>query len=206
MFNNSLSQEFHFQSSKKHHSEEFKLAALYAFRKGESIKSICIRNKITRATFYNWRKQWNESKSVKPQKKTCRKLILDQDSKQELIEFFNNHPTATNEDGSIHLNNRIKPRTVSGYLLRENFTRKKVSDEPENYPDERILQETKDYLEIIRNIPIEKRVYMDESFVYDNEAPIYGRSIRGQRISRPRKRHGKRWTVLSCYSIKRDST
>ena len=34
-------------------------------------------NKIT--TFYNWRKQWDNSKSVKPLKKTGRKLILDQD-------------------------------------------------------------------------------------------------------------------------------
>ncbi|KAJ3383257.1 hypothetical protein HDU92_004292, partial [Lobulomyces angularis] len=35
---------------------EFKLATLYASRKGESIKSICVKNKITKATFFNWRK------------------------------------------------------------------------------------------------------------------------------------------------------
>ncbi|KAJ3223941.1 hypothetical protein HK099_000481 [Clydaea vesicula] len=148
----------------------------------ENRQSICVRNKITRATFYNWRKQWDESGIVKPLKKTGPKLILDKESKQELIEFFNKYPTATNEDGSIHVSNKIKPRTMS------------VSDEPENYLDERILQETKDYLDIIKNIPNETRVYMDESFVYDNEAPRYGRSISGQRKSRPRKRHGKRWT------------
>ncbi|KAJ3383756.1 hypothetical protein HDU92_003950 [Lobulomyces angularis] len=176
---------YHCQAFVKTDKFNFFLVVVYystQFRKGKSIKSICVRNKITRATFYNWRKQWDESGIVKPLKKTGPKLILDKESKQELIEFFNKYPTATNEDGSIHVSNKIKPRTMS------------VSDEPENYLDERILQETKDYLDIIKNIPNETRVYMDESFVYDNEAPRYGRSISGQRKSRPRKRHGKRWT------------
>ncbi|KAJ3220592.1 hypothetical protein HK099_004165 [Clydaea vesicula] len=37
---------------------------------------------------------------------------------------------------------------------------------------------------------------MNESFVYDNEAPTYGRSFEGQRILRPRKRHGESWTFF----------
>ncbi|KAJ3380253.1 hypothetical protein HDU92_006085 [Lobulomyces angularis] len=117
-----------------------------------NLKSICVRNKITRATFYNWRNQGDDLKSVTPLNKTGRKLILDQDSKEELIEFFNNHPTMIE------------------------------------------LQETTDYVGVIRDIPNEKRVYTDESFVYDDEEPTYGRSTRGQRISRPRKLPGKRWT------------
>ena len=36
---------------------------------------------------------------------------------------------------------------------------------------------------------------MDESFVYDNEAPRFGRSLKGERIPRSRSRHGKKWTV-----------
>ena len=44
-------------------------------------------------------------------------------------------------------------------------------------------------------IPFDKRVYVDESFVYDNEAPKRGRSLRGTVIPRVRSRHGKRWTM-----------
>ncbi|KAJ3227756.1 hypothetical protein HK099_000429 [Clydaea vesicula] len=60
--------------------------------------------------------------------------------------------------------------------------------------NERVLQETREYIQSIQEISPEKRVYMDESFIYDNEAPSMDRSMRGKHISRPRKRHGKRWT------------
>ncbi|KAJ3396057.1 hypothetical protein HDU92_004182 [Lobulomyces angularis] len=69
-----------------------------------------------------------------------------------------------------------------------------ISDEPTNYSDERVLQETREYIQSIQEISPEKRVYMDESFIYDNEAPSMDRSMGGKHISRPRKRHGKRWT------------
>jgi hypothetical protein len=53
IMSNSLSQEFHLQSTKKHHSEEFKLAALYAFRKGESIKSIYVSKTLVQLKLSN---------------------------------------------------------------------------------------------------------------------------------------------------------
>ena len=71
----------------------------------------------------------------------------------------------------------VAPRTVSDYLHRDGFTRKKVSDEPEKYPDDRVFQEIEEYLKQIESIPWDRRVYMDESFIYDNEAPRMGRSI-----------------------------
>ena len=123
-------------------------------------------------------------KSVKSLKKTGRRRKLDESSKQQLIQFCNQHHTTTNEQGSTHLNQIIKPRTISTYLQRANFTRKKVSNEPENYPNERILQETREYMEAICDVPWENRVYMDESFLYNNEAPTMGRSLRGQPILR----------------------
>ena len=40
----------------------------------------------------------------------------------------------------------------------------------------------------------EKRVYMDESYAYTNEAPAYGRAIRGKRVRRHREKWGKKFT------------
>ena len=134
-FSSSLSQQIHRVSHRKHHSKETKLTAIYFFRKGESISSICSKYKITRVTFYLWRKQWDDTKSVKPLSKTGRKQILNDDSNRKLVDFYKENPTATNEEGSAYLNFSTKPSTVSNYLKRANFTRKKVSDE-------RILEET----------------------------------------------------------------
>ncbi|KAJ3225860.1 hypothetical protein HK099_006063 [Clydaea vesicula] len=175
----SLSQEYTTIVKRKHHSEQVKLSALYAFRKGDFISVICSKFKISRSTFFYWRRQRSTLKNVKPLKKTGRKERLTPDQQQKLIDFYKKHPTATNEQASAHINNII--------------TRKKVSDEPENYPDDRVLQETREFISALSDIPMKKRVYMDESFVYDNEARSYGRSLRGKRISRQRKRHRKRW-------------
>jgi hypothetical protein len=90
---------------------------------------------------------------------------------------------------------KIRPRTVSDYAKRAGLTRKLISDECETYSTEESLQQVRQYLQEIRSIPLDKRVYMDESFIYDNEAPKRGRSPRGMIIPRVRSRHGKRWTV-----------
>ena len=89
----------------------------------------------------------------------------------------------------------VKARSISNYLRSASFTRKKINNEPENYPDQRVLEETKEYLNLIQTIPHERRIYMDESFIYDNETPNRGRSLKGQRIHKKRKRHGKQWTI-----------
>ncbi|KAI9033195.1 hypothetical protein DFJ74DRAFT_640488 [Hyaloraphidium curvatum] len=89
----------------------------------------------------------------------------------------------------------FKVHQTSTSLLRRRFplrtalcriTRKKVSNEPLNWPDERVVGEIRDYLAAVEAIPDDKRVYMDESFAYTNEAPVYGRSSKAHvPISRP---------------------
>lgn len=112
----SLSQEFQTISKSKHHSEQVKLSALYAFRKGDSISTICSRFKISRTTFFYWRRQWDTSKSVKPLKKTGRKERLTQEEQQKLLDFYKKHPTETNEQASAHIDNIVEPRSISNYL------------------------------------------------------------------------------------------
>lgn len=60
------------------------------------------------------------------------------------------------------------------------------------------IQLVRDYCVDIRGISPSRRVYVDESFVYDNEASKRGRGKRGQPIPRVRSRHGKRWTVYAA--------
>ena len=110
--------------------------------------------------------------------------------------YLAEHPTASNASIKAATNVPIHDANISRYLKREGYTRKKVSDEPLNYPDDRIKGEIRDYLAAVEQIPNDKRVYMDESFAYTNEAPTHGRSKKGKRIARPRERHGKKLTFL----------
>ena len=70
-------------------------------------------------------------------------------------------------------------------------------------PLERVVLYKKnlEYLEVIGDIPMQSRIYVDESFLYSNEAQTHGRSPRGQRLYRPRDRHGQRWTVYMAIRI-----
>lgn len=85
---------------------------------------------------------------------------------------------------------------MSNYLKREGITRKKVSDEPIDWPNEQVLGDIKVYLVAVEAVPEDKRVYMDESFAYTNEAPTHDRAPKGERVTRPRERHGKKLTFL----------
>ena len=73
-------------------------------------------------------------------------------AQQRLIQLYTKNPTATNYEGANHMNHLISARSVSDYLLRNNFTRKKVSDEPENYPNERNFDEVKEFLDQFEDI------------------------------------------------------
>lgn len=67
--------------------------------------------------------------------------------------------------------------------------------------DDRIIGETRDFYLKVKDIPWEKRVYMDESFVYNNEAPSMGRSKKGAPINRIRDKRGKRLTMYLAIRV-----
>ena len=184
---------------KRRISRELKVNALSQFfYSGKSIKDICDILNVTRNTFYRWRKSWLTSRWSKPVNPTGRHRILSQADCNQLREYFERYPTATNADAVHFLEQKglkLSKSSVSNYLKRFSFTRKLLTDQSVNYPNERVLNETRLFCQTISRIPNAHRVYVDESFAYTNEAPKYGRSIKGSRISRPRERHGDRFTI-----------
>jgi len=135
-------------------------------------------------------------------KKRGRKRALMANEIKKLDRFFKKHPTATNRDGVIFMKHKIGSSSISNYLARLSYTRKRVEDVVVGYPNKSNLTEIVDYLKKIEKIPNQKRVYVDESFVYLNEARTYGRSPKGERILRPRDRHAKRFTVYLALGYK----
>ena len=89
---------------------------------------------------------------------------------------------------------KFQKRSVSVYLAlaKPRFTAKVVQDQEPEELSEEWKTEAKQWLEQVKRIPFDKRIYEDETPVYANEAPKKGRSRRGKPIFRTRSRYAKR--------------
>ena len=76
------------------------------------------------------------------------------------------------------------------------FTRKKITDETTNWPDEEDMRDIKNFFTPLENVPEGNRVYFDEFYICGNEAPTQGRAPRGQAIYRPREKHHEKGASL----------
>ena len=95
------------------------------------------------------------------------------------------------------MRNKIAARTVSDYLARAHppFTTKVIQDqEPEELTEE-WKEGARRWVEGVKRIRLDKRIYEDETPVYANEAPKRGRSRRGTPIIRARSRYAKKYTL-----------
>ena len=198
-----LSQEFGNANRNKRRALETRRAAVRELHKGTKAVDVCRKFKIGKRTLYLWRKRWREEGTIAPRPVPGRKRLLNDEQTEIMRRELADDPTATNERLAARLDNVVKPRTVSLYTKRLDITRKMISDEPKVTWSDRFVEECRVFRREIRDVPHDRRVYMDESFVYDNEARKRGRGPKGERILRPRERHGKRWTIY--LAIRNDS-
>ena len=86
------------------------------------------------------------------------------------------------------------------YLARAKprFTAKVVQDQEPEELSEEWKTEAKQWLEQVKRIPLDKRIYEDGTPVYANEAPKKGRSRRGKPIFRTRSRYAKKNARCIC--------
>lgn len=113
-----------------------------------------------------------------------KKRKLDAGDVSKLERALNCHPYTTNQELAAIVGEAIAPRTVSDYLSRINppFTRKVVQErEPEELMED---WKARDWWwpQHVKKIPLDKRVYADETPVYANEALRKGRSRKGKYI------------------------
>jgi len=198
-----LSQELSRDNRFKRRGLETRQAAVRELHKGAKAVDVCRKFKIGKRTLYLWRKRWREEGTIAPRPMTGRKRLLNDEQVGVLRRELADDPTITNERLAARLDNAVKPRTVSLYTQRLEITRKAISDEPKITWSDRFVEECREFRREIRDVPHDRRVYMDESFVYDNEARKRGRAPKGERIARSRERHGKRWTIY--LAIRNDS-
>ena len=92
---------------------------------------------------------------------------------------------------------KVAARTVSDYLARADppFTTKVIQDqEPEELTEE-WRAGARRWLEGVKKIRLDKRIYEDETPVFANEAPKRGRARRGTPILRARSRYATKYTL-----------
>lgn len=171
------------------------MAALHSLAIGDTLISVAHRFGVHQNTLLGWKRRWGAEGTVSPRKRKGRPRKLSADQEQLLLNTLDEAPSATNTEllafsGLEH----ISIQSVSKYLLRNGVSRKRVSDEPVNWPDDRVKAEIKQFQTDIAAVPPEKRVYMDESYAYTNEAPGFGRAKKGKRVRRHREKWGKKFT------------
>ena len=111
---------------------------------------------------------------------------LDEVDEAKLCRTLDRNAFATNRDLAAVVGNKISERSVSVYLARAKprFTAKVVQDQEPEELSEEWKTEAKQWLEQVKRIPLDKRIYEDETPVYANEAPKKGRSRRVKPIFR----------------------
>ncbi len=196
-----LSMELREEVKGSHRNGEIRKMALLCLKNKMKVRDVAKQFKVTIPTVYNWKRQLKKEKRTHPKVSTGRPRILWKEQVERLLEALKRNPSATNEMLSATVFNMVAPRTVSHYLKRENYTQKRIMDGGAQKMDDRIVGETRDFYLKVKDIPWEKRVYMDESFVYNNEAPSMGRSKAGEPINRVRDKRGKRWTMYLAIRV-----
>lgn len=149
----------------------------------------------------------NSVKNIVDRAKRCRgdpvvtrghkRRKLSKTEERRIATHLDKHPDATNEQLAKVVHNKISARSVGRVLDRASppFSKKKFSDqEPEEFKEE-WKQEARGYLGRVRRIAYKRRVYNDESGLYSNDAPKYGRCRKGKKLFRSRKRFGKKYTL-----------
>lgn len=179
----------------KRRSKEVRMMVLRELGKKKKQSVVAKEFKVSVRTIRRWKSQWKRCESLEPNGSSGRPRTLWDEPVKKMLEALDKNPSATNEMLTAVVHNMICPRSVTNYLQRVDYSRKRIVDGGAQKMDDRIIRETRDFYLSVVQIPWKNRVYMDESFVYNNEALSMGRSKKGEPINRIRDKRGKRWTV-----------
>ena len=126
-----------------------------------------------------------------------KKRKLSKTEELRICSHLDKHPDATNEQLAKVVHNKIAPRTVSDILARASppfSTQKFVDQEPEEFTEE-WKEESRGFVRKVKRLPFSRRVYGDETGIFSNDAPRFGRCRVGKKLFRKRKRSGKKYTL-----------
>ena len=110
-------------STRTHYSEEYRLEAVLATQE-YPLTEVAEKYNVSQRTLCEWRKRWEETKSLKSKKIPGRPPNLTKQQQDHLLHLFEEHPYMTNEEAAQALGHTIQSSSVSNYLNRHGRRRK----------------------------------------------------------------------------------
>lgn len=162
-----------------------------------SMQALADRHRLSKSTVRNIISRAKNNDGDPFSERGHKKRKLGPGQVAELYHGLDANPLTTNRHLAHSVGNAIAERTVSTYLARAEppYTRKVISDQEPEELTEDWKASAQQWLTKVRKIPINTRVYVDETAIYENEALTTGRSRRGKRIFRAHSTYAKKYTL-----------
>lgn len=174
-------------------SKEVRVAALDMLLT-HTYADVCERFSVSRSTLYQWKMQKISRQKVAPSELKGRRKKLTDEQVECILSKLKANPKANNQELAELVGGHVHPSTISRYTRRAGISRRK-SDAPAPTMDERMTNEIREYYQDVKEVPIERRVYVDETFVYNSTPDRSGMGPRAQRLYEGKERTDARWTL-----------
>lgn len=154
---------------------------------------------IDRSHVKRWKELESSWGSLEPRyDQSGRKPELTPREEKKIIDALVADPFLTNTELAAKVGNKISPRAVGNYISRSSkgFTTKFEETDVERSFNPDVAKENKDFLKRVHNIPYNKRIYVDETWISAGIRRRKGRFPKGSTYTAPREKKYPRHTVL----------
>jgi len=155
----------------------------------------------TRVDVYRWKQLQIDTGSLAPRYGSSgRTRSLTTREVKKLERALLNDPFLTNTELAHKVNDKITPRAVGNYINRSSlgFVEKDEATDVEASFTPRVVAECKAFAAEVKNIPLNKRIYVDETAFVPGSARRKGRFPKGKRFWRPKNVKYPRVTVIGA--------
>lgn len=171
------------------------LEHLYKLHEEYSWKEIADMYNKSERTIYRWVDQ-----TIKPKQKEGRKFKFGEEIEDLILNYVERNNTSTQRAMADyvfqHLGISISQQTVSRILKRKGITYKNLTYHYEQMPT---MEEIKKFVDMVRGLPSEQLLALDECGFHLNEDPRRGYSLIGKRaIAKRPSSKGEHYTLLLC--------
>jgi transposase len=156
---------------------------------------------IDRSDISRWKDLKNLWGSLEPRYyESGRTPSLTKQEEKKLIKALLDDPFMTNAELAAKVGNKISARGAGNYVSRSamGFTTKMEETDVEKSFDAEVVKENKEFLKQVHNIPYDKRIYVDETWISAGIRRRKGRFPKGVSYTAPREKRYPRHTVIGA--------
>eukprot|EP00698_Gefionella_okellyi_P000669 TRINITY_DN10596_c0_g1_i1.p1 TRINITY_DN10596_c0_g1~~TRINITY_DN10596_c0_g1_i1.p1 ORF type:complete len:346 (-),score=55.84 TRINITY_DN10596_c0_g1_i1:879-1916(-) len=111
------------QPKRKWCAAETRMKALQAVLSGKTHREAAEMYNVHPGTLSKWKIRYEKTGSLATRRGMGKRCKLTEEEKEKLVQFFRDHPEATNKQGALIAGKKIRPRSVTNYLRRAGIQR-----------------------------------------------------------------------------------